>query len=157
MFESVVEATHKITGLSADDLEQHGPIFEVNIGFHQKQSKIWRSEGYDVPEPMTGLALVDTGSDQSCIDHTVVDQLVEVPQISEAKIMTIDGAEIIRPIYPVRLEFGQLEFNVEAICIPIAEILCSTKVIALIGRDILKDCSFVYHGPTGNLTLSRFS
>ena len=133
----------------ATELESQGPIVQVRISLHQVHEEILTDRGNAIPEPFIGMALIDTGADQSCIDHSVVDNLRLLP-IGVTPVITPDGIHLECPVYPIRLEFDKRGFDVnEAISLSIRN-MHSDNMIALIGRDILKHCFFTYHGPTGD-------
>ena len=137
---------------ATDELESRGPIVQVRICLHQVHEEILIERGNELPEPYIGMALIDTGADQSCIDHTVVDNLGLLP-IDVTPVITPNGIHLDCHVYPIRLEFDQRGFDVnEAISLPIRD-MHSGNMIALIGRDILKHCFFAYDGPTGDWRL----
>ena len=150
------KVTHKETDFSSHELASRGPIVQVCIGLHQVHTKELIEKDKEIPKPFIGMALIDTGADQSCIDHTVIDDLGLLP-IGETLVVTPDGTQDQCPVYPVQLKVGKLRFDLkDAIGLPISD-MHPDNMIALIGRDILKHCFFIYHGPTGDWMLGLLS
>lgn len=52
-------------------LVQRGPIIQVSLSVGQAVAEQIRAAGGELPPPVSGLALVDTGASVTCIDDAV--------------------------------------------------------------------------------------
>lgn len=132
-------------------LERRGPRIQVTVGLSEHIANQLLQQGKSLPNPVSGLALIDSGASRTCIDETSALSL-KLPVINVVNVASASHAFTKRNVYPARLEaigFSMI-FNVQAIGAPLA----SQGLIALIGRDILKFCTLFYNGVTGQLTLS---
>ena len=69
-------------------LIQRGPIIQVTIGVEQTIAQQLLLQGIPLPQPVPGLALIDTGATSTCIDEAVAKQLnlpvIDVVSIASA-------------------------------------------------------------------------
>jgi len=131
------------------DLQSGGPRLPVDIALPQILVDRLNQEGFPVPPPISGHALIDTGASVSVVDTSVITRL----QINPIGVTTIGTAagRVRRNLYPSRFIFPRLVVDLSPI---IGADLSSFQIIALIGRDILSRFLFIYHGPAGRITLA---
>ena len=117
-----------------------------------------------VPLPVSGHALIDTGSDISNIDLTVVQQLSLQP-IRTADVSSGDGPPKQKETYAARITFPGTDLP----SINFSELIgcdlsgqvdrgsvqdAQVKLIALLGRDMLTRFVLIYDGRSGSFTLT---
>jgi len=132
-------------------LHQRGPILQVTVTIEANAGKGLVAQGKSLPTPESGLALIDTGATGTCIDDAVAQKL-GLPVIDVAKMTSATHKDQECKVYPVQ------------IAIPPALILNSPRTIGaalapqgllvLIGRDVLRNCTLFYNGPTGQFTIA---
>ena len=136
-----------------------GPFIPVQIEAPSVLVSQLEAEGRQLPTPVPGFALIDTGATLTAIDETAIAQLGVQP-IDVATVGTAGGPQP-RPVYPARLSFpgtplGTLEFgrllsvNLAGQQVPLQH----GQIIVLIGRDILQHCVLVYNGPGAMFSLA---
>ena len=129
------------------------------------------SMGRDIPEPINGVILIDTGATSTCISQDAAARLGLKPlRIIEG---LGAGGRHQNPVYFVRLEIGfgdaktglgrSFSWEQEAQGIPNLEDFSKQHgvtiggrrldFVALMGRDILAHADFRYHGPTGTISI----
>ena len=105
-----------------------------------------------VPSPVGGWGLIDTGASLTAVDEMSLVHLGVRP-IGEASVRTAAGAAT-TSLYPARLHFPgsplrAIEFRRVVGCA-----LHAQGLLALIGRDVLRDCLMVYNGTAGTFSLA---
>lgn len=146
--------------LSPDGLAASGAIIQVEIQVPQVLAQALQKAAVPLPPPVQGFALIDTGASISSADTSAFAQL-GINQNGVALVGTAGGQQQ-QFTYPARLSFPgtgipafdhpkmlgcDLGGNV-VLGIP------NARLIALIGRDILKLFVFVYNGTAGVWSLS---
>ena len=107
--------------------------------------------GKPIPNPISGHALIDTGSPITCVDiRTAVQKLgLEPTGVTEDEYG--HGPERkIRAIYTVRVVFPGINLGPFDPCDAAG---LEMEPIMILGRDILKNFVFTYNGPQGNFRL----
>ena len=104
------------------------------------------------PDPIECLAIIDTGSQNTFIDTAVATEL-QAPQVGSERRMGLEEGFRDHPIHIVDLwleEIGTLkDWSVLAGDTP----KVYPKPCAIIGRDILRHCTFTYDGTIGGVML----
>lgn len=134
------------------ELIARGPCVPIAISPYSAILQQLVSQGVPLPTPVTGLALVDTGAGVTCIDINAATQL-KVPIIDYANLSSATHANTTQPVYPVQLQIPGSPIGINApraIGVPLA----SQGIIALIGRDVLKDSILIYNGSAGQFSWS---
>jgi hypothetical protein len=143
-----VDGEHR---LAPELLRQEGPTITVSIAVPDALAERLRQQKVEVPDPQTGLALIDTGASLSVVDTAIIKTLA-INAIGKKTVRTISGeAEV--DTYPAKFSFPDtplpdLDFN----SVSASDRLKSQGYLALIGRDILQHGMFVYDG-NGHYTL----
>jgi predicted aspartyl protease len=132
-------------------LIHEGPVVSVNVGVPSDLADKWRNMGLEIPEPVSGNALIDTGATTTCIDDDVAKQL-GLPTVDVAQMSSASGQSE-QPVYPVQLDITHSELVIES-SKSIGADLEDQGLVALIGRDTLSQCTLHYNGVTGDFTLS---
>lgn len=133
-------------------LAQRGPVVQVTVSVGQQIAAQVLQEGGELPPPVSGLALIDSGATGTCIDEEAAQQL-KLPVIDVVKISSASHSEVEQSVYPIQIEVVGLPVTVNA---PraIGAPLKSQGICVLIGRDVLQHCMFVYNGLSGSFSLS---
>jgi predicted aspartyl protease len=113
--------------------------------------------GRAAPSPLTVRALIDTGADRTAI-HPRVLTLVNSLPAGTIRLRRPGSSTAFKRVnlHDVRLAFGGVGaspgqvawFNIEAAAVMPAD----PHLMALIGRDVLAHCRFVYDGPGSEFT-----
>lgn len=134
-----------------------GPIVPVEISIPSSLAEVYTKKNRAIPQPKSGWALIDTGATKSCVDDKVLIQLGVNP-IDRTTIHGSGGKHEVN-VFPAHMRFPtmpgfELEFS-SAIGVNIqAQQVNNQPIIALLGRDILSRCLFVYNGTLGIFTIS---
>lgn len=137
-------------------LEKNGPIMSVEIVVPFSLAKHLRGKKIAVPAPIKGLALIDSGASTSCVDSQVIGRLGVKP-IGVGIALTAGGA-CEQNLYPARFNFpeGKLSFEFSSVMgVDLKEqTIMGRKLVALVGRDVLSECVFVYNGLQASYTFA---
>jgi len=140
--------------LSPDHLREVGPRLPTEISLTDELAKVFTQENIPIPSPVTGFALIDTGASATAIDHQIAERM-NIKSVGTRKVTTPSHQEPEEmPIFPVKISFPGTELSPVTIFATGVDIK-SQNFIALIGRDLLKDCIFIYNGKGAHFTLSR--
>lgn len=133
-------------------LQRQGPVVQVIFGLASSFAQQLIQQGQAVPNPISGLALIDTGASATCIDDSAAKGM-GLPVIDVVEMMSASHAAVPANVYPIQLQLIGTPIRVEIPRALGAE-LKTQGIIALIGRDFLQNCTLHYNGFTGSLTLS---
>jgi len=133
-------------------MQAQGPCIQVSIGLAQAIAEQVLISGNQVPAPVVGLALIDTGASVTCIDDAVA-QSLGLPVVDVAQMTSASHTATEVNIYPAFMQIlgVSLSFNVDR---AMGANLASQGLIALIGRDLLQIATLHYDGPAGNISLA---
>ena len=138
-------------------LQRTGPIVPLQVEIPAALAAQMQATGAQIPTPVIGMGLIDTGASVSAVDLSVVDRLgiqpIGVVPISHA------GGSQLQQTYPARFSFpgtslptidfsALLGANLSGMLLPIPG-----QLIALLGRDLLKSFVLIYNGSDGRFTL----
>lgn len=140
-------------------LVEVGAVLPVRIEMPTDLRQLRTSQKRPIPEPVSGLALIDTGATKSAADMQVMTRL-QVNQMGTVELGTAAGRRP-APLYPARFIVapgtpGQIEIDFGSVAgIDLAGLTVGGQgIIALIGRDVLASCIFVYNGPAGTFSVA---
>jgi hypothetical protein len=135
-----------------------GPVIDLGIWLARALAHALVARGQVVPPPQTIRALIDTGADRTAI-HPNALALIASPPSGTTLVRRPGSTTIARRVnlHDVRLAFGGAVVSptrgswveIESAAIVPAD----PSVLALIGRDMLAHCQFVYDGLKGELLL----
>lgn len=138
-------------------LQESGPLIPVSIGIPPALEEFFAQNGIEIPAPISGYALIDTGASASAVHEQVV---------LELGILPIDSIPTHTPhgpgrsfIYPVKVSFPALQIIDYRMDRVIGSDLKWTtrdgkEIIMLLGRDILQFFLLVYNGKRSDITLA---
>jgi predicted aspartyl protease len=131
-------------------LQIRGPILQVSVTIEQNSGKGLIAQGKTLPSPKSGIALIDTGASNTCIDEQAAKDL-GLPVIDVANMQSASHEKHPCNIYPVQIITPIVTLNAPR---AMGAALASQGLLVLIGRDVLQNCTLFYNGPTGQFTLS---
>jgi predicted aspartyl protease len=129
-----------------------GPVFQVTVGLADNVSQQLVQQGKSVPNPISGLALLDTGATSTCIDDATA-QVLTLPVIDRQKISTPSHDSVESNVYPALISFTGTPIKVNVLR-AIGVALANQGLIVLLGRDMLQYFTIYYNGPFGQITIS---
>lgn len=141
-----------LTPECVDRLTREGPIVPVAIALHPAVAMTLQNANLPVPSPVTGLALIDSGAGMCALDEDAVTSLGIAP-FGTQSIMTPSGTAQ-QLTYPASLSFPGTPLPNVTFADSVGSPLKAQGILALIGRNVLRDFVFVYNGPGGFYTLS---
>ena len=132
-------------------LVARGPIVPVTITVPDTVQSSYVNLGSPIPEPVTGVALIDTGATSSCFDNSTALK-AGLLTVGKGKIASASHPENEVPLYAGKMLLPGLNFDVKSgFGVELSGI---DGIVALIGRDLLKIAIFVYNGPDETFTLA---
>ena len=131
-------------------LQGRGPVLQVSVTIEENAGKALISQGKPLPAPKQGLALIDTGASNSCIDEQAAKDL-GLPIIDVGTMQSASHDKAPSNIYPVQIITPIFTLNSPR---TMGAALASQGLLAIIGRDVLMRCTLFYNGPMGQVTLS---
>lgn len=131
-------------------LQLRGPILQISVTIEQNAGKVLLSQGKTLPTPITGMALIDTGASNTCIDEQAAKQL-GLPVIDVGTMLSATHQKVPCNIYPVVINTPIVNLNSPR---TMGAALAAQGLLVLIGRDVLQRCNLFYNGPIGQFTLS---
>ena len=136
---------------AADVLAAHGLLLAVEISIPEALAAALTRQGKTLPPVAGGAALVDTGASCCAVEESLLAQLglqpvrpVNVSSPNGSRLQNLYFAKLIfpgSPIPPLELEVIGVQMG-------------QGRMLALIGRDFLRQCLLVYNGPAGNCSLA---
>lgn len=126
-----------------------GPVLQVAVSIEQNAAKALLTQGKTVATK-TGLALIDTGASNTCIDEQAAQEL-GLPVIDVATMQSASHEQHPCNIYPVQIITQVVTLNSQR---TMGATLGSQGLLILIGRDVLQACNLFYNGPARQFTLS---
>jgi predicted aspartyl protease len=136
----------------AQALQRSGPIVQVSVTLAQSFAATVAQSGGQLPQPVTGLALVDTGASNTCIDDEAAKSM-NLPVIDVGSMHSASHAKTPSNIYPVQVEIIGFQIQFQSLR-TMGAALKAQGLLMLLGRDLLQRCTLFYNGLTGQITLS---
>lgn len=139
---------------AAHDLIWYGPLYEGEI--HTDESSFLAVKNRKSPSAFAPVKLlVDTGSNISGIDHSIVDRLSLPRYKSPAKVDGVGGIHSVglyRCILFLRI-FGMKGLPLDVV----AGDYRHSPYDGIIGRDVLQFCKFTFDGPGNKFVLEAIN
>lgn len=139
-------------------LRSTGPCIPVVIAIPSALARRFEREDRLIPDPEHGYAMVDTGASMTSVDRRIFERLQLFP-VGRTPVTTAGGQQP-QSKYPGRLSFPgtplpERDF-VELLGADLSGLRADSgkSIIALVGRDILKDMVLVYDGKHATVTLA---
>jgi len=143
---------------SPQALAQTGPVIQVRIELPAALSESLRLAGQLIPNPVDGIALIDTGATITSI-HAPILVTLGINPVGVATVGTAGGPQQ-QSTYPVRLSFPGtplpgFELPQAIGCDLTGQVVLGQRpLVGLIGRDVLSQAVLVYNGSAGMFSLS---
>ena len=132
-------------------LVAQGPVVPVLLSISDEAHQALMAAGKPIPEPVTGLALIDTGATWTCVDEDTA-RRAGLPTRGTAKMASASHPEHEVPVFAGRIVLDSININTpNAMGVNLSGF---PGLIALIGRDMLQNCLFVYDGNSGSMSLA---
>ena len=129
-------------------LQPEGAIVDVQVSWSASQAQQLRQAYRPVPPALDARALVDTGAEITCVDGVLVQQLgLPLAQLAVANIPALGGLRV-----GTHYHAGVVVVHPSGIPLVVPNILILEVPLtglgyqALIGRDLLARCDFLYGG-----------
>lgn len=133
-----------------------GPVLPVEVTIPSALSDYLSKQGQQIPTPVSGLALIDTGATRSCVDSQAISSLGVNP-IGISFLGTARGQSR-HHLYPAKFVFAAIKFEIEfssAVGVDLSgQGVGGQQLVALIGRDVLLRGVLIYHGTLGTFSLA---
>ena len=84
-------------------LHEQGPLVRVSITLEENFAQTVVQSGLQLPGPVVGWGLIDTGVSHTCIDEAAARRM-GLPVIDVVGIASASEAEVQRNVYPVQVE-----------------------------------------------------
>ncbi len=131
-----------------------GPVLNVLVSPTRQHLESLERRGLTAPQPISGLALIDTGASSTAVDENVCRTLGLLPtgRISTAHA----GGPEVRMCYPIQISFPRdpLPSLINPRAMSVNLQYGKTPYILLFGRDLLSKMKFVYHGLAGRFEIA---
>jgi predicted aspartyl protease len=128
---------------------QSGPAIPIQLTIAQNMAKALAEQGKSVPTKQ-GMALIDTGASRSAIDEDVAKEL-GLPIVNVGKMTSASHEQHPCNLYPVQFSIPPaITFQSPQ---TMGAKIAPQGYIAIIGRDFLAKCVFIYNGGAGTVTL----
>jgi predicted aspartyl protease len=126
----------------------YGPLLKVNVGF----DPTWTTALNAPPKlAVNDLdALIDTGSQESCIDSMLAVQL-ELPLVDRQRVCGVGSMEVDVRAGQVYVPALKYTITGKFAAVPLKE--HGHRQSVLLGRTFLRDCKLAYDGKTGKVTI----
>lgn len=139
-------------------MSKDGPVLELSVSVSRARRYALTRFGSSIPEPVRVRALIDTGATFSCLDTSVFARL-NISSKGTVPTLTPGTGDVFQLLnrYDVDLEaLASREQNLFLFTdFPVLEAsLAAQGIHALIGRDILNRCLFLFDGPNVTFSLS---
>lgn len=144
-----------VKGLLADS----GAVVRIEVGLSAGDTEAQRAALRSIPPPIDLYALLDTGAEVSCVDPEILAtvaatlagfDLVNLPATGGLTI-SCQYRVMLTVLHPSKKKYLDLIApDLRVLEVP----LSALGFKALLGRDLLKRCRFVYDGMSGQFRLS---
>lgn len=137
-------------------LAPNGPIVHLFVGVSAARDQALRKAGQPVPVMQRIITLIDTGASGTVIDTDAIQPLGLTPTgIVLVHTPSTAGQAATCPQYDVSLAIYHPDHSVFLGTMPVmCSHLSSSGIQALVGRDVLQKCPFVYDGSAGHFSLA---
>jgi len=137
----------------------NGPVLTVVIGVSVPRADALITAGEPLPPGISSRALIDTGASCTCVDPSILEKLSLTPTgtVSVHTPSTGPAAHVAEQ-YDVSVVIPGAGTHHVPLALPAVPVMAAHLSIqgidALIGRDVLRDCIFIYNGSVGLFTIA---
>jgi hypothetical protein len=133
-----------------------GPQLQLYVGVSQPKQQVLQQANMPVPQPILIYGLVDTGASTTAIDRGII-QALGLQPTGSMSILTPSTGSTPHPAntfdVSIVIPISSLTFTVPAMQV-FESSLNVQGIQALVGRDILSNCLFVYDGRANIFSLA---
>jgi len=130
-----------------------GPIIPITLALPDDAQRAYIDRNESPPSPIKGYALIDTGASNTCFDLDVAHK-AGLPIVGLSNMASASRAKQQVPTFAGKIICPTLTINVnEGMGAKLFSL--NNKLIALLGRDILKSAILIYNGPAGHFSLAN--
>ena len=134
-------------------LAHQGPIVRVTLSLSDAMQGAFRELGREVPGPVHGFALIDTGATATCMDEAAA-RKAGLPITGTGSIASASHAAHAVPLFSGKLTLDELNVAAHIRRGMGVNLSGFPNLVALIGRDLLQTAVLVYNGPDGHVSLA---
>lgn len=140
----------------SQNISPFGPLIDLIIEVSQPRQQALEKAGKPIPTGVTARLLIDTGASCTSIDSSVFSALALNPTGTiDIHTPSTGAVPVQQNQYDVRLIIPHISINRYFHAVPVVEANFQAQGIqGLLGRDILRECVFIYNGEIGVYTLS---
>ena len=134
---------------------EHGPLVHVRLTIDRTLRRAYESAARALPAPIRGMALIDTGAVQSGIDEAAALELGLNP-VGVSEMLTPTGERTKVGVFWGELAFETAEFQPlrqQFLGMKLGYPVGESRVVAILGRDFLRDGRLSYDGPSRTFSL----
>lgn len=138
-------------------LNESGAVVELMIGVTEARREILAKNGLPIPGRVRVFAQIDPGSSLSGIDLGVLRQLAVTPTNTihaRTTSPTAGTQEFEQFPVSISLAAGEIEMLVESVEVLGCVFGTEEPIRAILGRDVLKRCLFIYDGQASMFSLA---
>ena len=132
-------------------LQQAGPCVPIVLSPLEEHIQSLAAQRADPLPLLNGLALIDTGASVTCIDRKAAEK-AGLTVVDSGPMHSATHTDHIVPIYAGMIQIQT--FPAFRTTRAYGAYLEAQGIIALIGRDILASCTFIYNGADGSFSLA---
>ncbi len=145
----------------APELMAHlGPVVQVTIHVPEEVAQAYADRGETSPPPINGYAIIDTGATMTCFDAEAA-QAAGLPTIGDADMSSASHMSSRVPVFAGKIFVPGLGIGIniaEGMGANLSSINLKNSdgeaLVALLGRDFLRNTVLVYNGSDGHFSLS---
>jgi len=134
-----------------------GPVITVFVGVSHPRAVALQAAGQDIPASIEISALVDTGASCTFVDPAIVSALSITPTGS-ARVNTASSGATPHDTYQYDVALvipaARQPLVIQTLPVVACELRPNQNFDALIGKDVLNQCLFIYNGAMGIFTLA---
>ena len=132
------------------------PMIDLFVGVSSQRRKALEAAQQPIPKFQKARALIDTGASGTCIDPSILSPLgLTATGAIAIHTPSTSGKPHICDQFDVALGIDHPKDPMIVLTIPVVSTpLSATRIQALIGRDVLQECLFIYDGISGTFTLA---
>jgi len=136
-------------------ISPRGPIIDIKVMQTSQRVEALKKAGQKYNSPVVVLGLIDTGASISALDSGIITSLGLTPRDKVSIVTPSTGSA-----YQKRMSYDALFIAGENTSEPLSKTiqvvecdLASQGFFALIGRNFLEACQFIYDGPSKSFAL----
>jgi len=136
-------------------MEDRGAMIDIKVMLPRQQVEAFKAEGIPYGRPRVVKGLIDTGASCSAIDRETAEDMKLVSHGFTFIHTPSTGSDYARRLqYAACLVVGEDQADPLVATLPVIECDFSTRDFKLlVGRDVLRSCTFSYDGPTDTFAL----